>query len=216
MSYVDFVGIVHKSTPRDYVQRVVEHDKAHCAEVAGRFGYDYWDGDRKYGFGGYRYDGRWRAVAEAMVEHYALKPDARILDIDDSDLLVWGNLAYVYSWMDGEDDQALRPAPRRGHRHGRGLMDALDGIDFRNAGKLHDEAFLVLAVEDFKSVRLCERLQLFVVGFEFDDGHFAPKAFVHMQLPGGDDFRSFLDLLDDLLRFVIGEVLQTRVGSRSL
>ena len=81
MSYVDFIGLVHKSTPRDYVQRVVEHDKAHCAEVAGRFGYDYWDGDRKYGFGGYRYDGRWRAVAEAMVEHYALKPDARILDI---------------------------------------------------------------------------------------------------------------------------------------
>ena len=81
MSYVDFVGIVHKSTPRDYVQRVVEHDKAHCAEVAGRFGYDYWDGDRKYGFGGYRYDGRWRAVAEAMVAHYDLEPGARILDI---------------------------------------------------------------------------------------------------------------------------------------
>lgn len=81
MAYVDFVGIVHKSTPRDYVQRVVEHDKAHCAEVAGQFGYDYWDGDRKYGFGGYRYDGRWRPVAEAMVEHYGLKPGARILDI---------------------------------------------------------------------------------------------------------------------------------------
>lgn len=81
MSYVDFVGIVHKSTPRDYVQRVVEHDKAHCAEVAGQFGYDYWDGDRKYGFGGYRYDGRWRAVAEAMIAHYGLRPGARILDI---------------------------------------------------------------------------------------------------------------------------------------
>ena len=28
-----------------------------------------------------RYDGRWRPVAEAMVGHYGLKPDARILDI---------------------------------------------------------------------------------------------------------------------------------------
>jgi tetratricopeptide (TPR) repeat protein len=27
----------------------------------------------------------------------------KALEIDDSDWLVWGNLAYVYSWMDGED-----------------------------------------------------------------------------------------------------------------
>jgi protein-L-isoaspartate(D-aspartate) O-methyltransferase len=81
MAFVDFVGIVHKATQRDYVQRVVEHDKAGCAEVAGRFGKDYWDGDRRYGFGGYYYDGRWRQVAEAMIAHYDLRPGARILDI---------------------------------------------------------------------------------------------------------------------------------------
>lgn len=81
MGYVDFVGPVHTATKRDYVQRVVAHDKAECAEVAGRFGADYWDGERKYGFGGYRYDGRWRPVAEAMVRHYGLTPGARILDV---------------------------------------------------------------------------------------------------------------------------------------
>lgn len=81
MAYVDFVGRLHTATKRDYLQRVVEHDKAACAEVACRFGRDYWDGDRRYGFGGYRYDGRWRGVAEAMVAHYGLKPGARILDI---------------------------------------------------------------------------------------------------------------------------------------
>ncbi len=81
MAYIDFIGRVHTATARDYVQRVVEHDKAECAEVAGRFGRDYWDGDRRYGFGGYRYDGRWRAVAEAMVSHYDLAPGARILDV---------------------------------------------------------------------------------------------------------------------------------------
>ena len=81
MAYQDFVGVLHTATKRDYVQRVVEHDKAECAEVACEFGQDYWDGDRRYGFGGYNYDGRWRVVAEAMVEHYGLKPGARILDI---------------------------------------------------------------------------------------------------------------------------------------
>jgi protein-L-isoaspartate(D-aspartate) O-methyltransferase len=81
MAYVDFIMKLHKSSKRNYLQRVVEHDKAECAEVAVRFGRDYWDGDRKYGYGGYRYDGRWRPVAEGMAEHYSLKPDARILDV---------------------------------------------------------------------------------------------------------------------------------------
>lgn len=81
MAYVDFVGVLHQATSRNYVERVVEHDKAACAEVACRYGAEYWDGDRKYGFGGYTYDGRWRVVAEAMVKHYDLKSDARILDV---------------------------------------------------------------------------------------------------------------------------------------
>ena len=81
MAYVDFIGLVHTSTRRNYLERVVEHDKAECATIAGQFGRDYWDGDRRHGFGGYRYDGRWRKVAEAMVAHYGLKPDARILDV---------------------------------------------------------------------------------------------------------------------------------------
>ena len=32
------------------------------------------DGDRKVGYGGMRYDGRWRVVAENMAQHYGLKP----------------------------------------------------------------------------------------------------------------------------------------------
>lgn len=81
MAYVDFLTTVHTSTKRNYIQRVVEHDKAHCAEIACRFDRDYWDGERHLGYGGYRYDGRWRKVAQAMVDHYGLKPGARILDV---------------------------------------------------------------------------------------------------------------------------------------
>ena len=81
MAYIDFLNTVHTRTPRNYVQRVVEHDKGECAEIARRFDYDYWDGDRRYGYGGYRYDGRWLAVAERLAAHYGLQPGARILDI---------------------------------------------------------------------------------------------------------------------------------------
>jgi len=81
MQEINFLSKYQKATTRDYVQRVVEHDKAECATVAKQWGEDYWDGDRKYGFGGYSYDGRWLPVAREIAEHYELSPGDRILDI---------------------------------------------------------------------------------------------------------------------------------------
>lgn len=81
MAHIDFIQQVHTSTKRDYVGRVTEADKAECAQIAKQFGYDFFDGDRKYGYGGYRYDGRWRSVAEKMAEHYQLKAGQRVLDV---------------------------------------------------------------------------------------------------------------------------------------
>ncbi len=81
MAYMDFLSSVHKATKRDYRQRVLDHDKAECAEIALKFGREYWDGERHIGYGGYRYDGRWRPVAEAIAKHYDLKPGSTILDV---------------------------------------------------------------------------------------------------------------------------------------
>src|SRR5436305_1827778 len=79
--HIDFIGKVHRSTRRDYLARVVEHDKAACAELACKYGRDYWDGERHTGYGGYRYDGRWRPVAEEMASFYRLQPGMRVLDV---------------------------------------------------------------------------------------------------------------------------------------
>lgn len=81
MANIDFLSSVHKKTSRNYVERVVSHDKAECAAVAKRFDRDYWDGERQYGYGGYRYDGRWRPVADEMASHYGLKAGQKILDV---------------------------------------------------------------------------------------------------------------------------------------
>lgn len=81
MAYRDFVNLIHTSTTRDYLARVNEIDKAEVAEVAIEFGKDYWDGSRLTGYGGYTYDGRWRRVADAVVETYGIKPGMRILDV---------------------------------------------------------------------------------------------------------------------------------------
>lgn len=81
MSDVDFISIVHKSTKRDYLGRVNQYPKAKAAELAKKWAHDYWDGDRRICYGGYNYDGRWKAVAQAMVDHYGLKPGDKVLDI---------------------------------------------------------------------------------------------------------------------------------------
>jgi SAM-dependent methyltransferase len=84
MSYIDFMSVVHKSTKRDYLARVndTEYPKPKAAELAKRWDYDYWDGDRRICYGGYRYiEGRWEKVARAMADHYKLKAGDRILDV---------------------------------------------------------------------------------------------------------------------------------------
>lgn len=81
MAYIDFVSELHRATKRNYVERVTKYDKADCAVVAKKYGFDYWDGERQYGYGGYRYDGRWRPVAKKMAEHYNLKPGMKVLDV---------------------------------------------------------------------------------------------------------------------------------------
>ena len=83
-SYQDFMSSVHKKTDRNYLDRVTdsEYPKPKAAELAKAFGKDYWDGDRRICYGGYKYmEGRWEKVARAISEHYQLAPNAKILDI---------------------------------------------------------------------------------------------------------------------------------------
>src|SRR4051812_11502970 len=45
------------------------------------YGEVYFDGPREYGYGGYRYDGRWIPVAQDMIRHFDLTPGDRVLDV---------------------------------------------------------------------------------------------------------------------------------------
>lgn len=81
MAQIDFISALHKKTNRDYLGRVNEFPKAEAATIAKRFDRDYWDGDRKVGYGGMHYDGRWRVVAESMADHYKLRAGDRVLDV---------------------------------------------------------------------------------------------------------------------------------------
>lgn len=43
--------------------------------------YNYFDGTRAQGYGGYKYDGRWKALAIALIKHYNLNNNSKILEI---------------------------------------------------------------------------------------------------------------------------------------
>ena len=78
---LNLVTPLHEATKRDYVARMLD-DKVHCMREARKFEYAYWDGDRRYGYGGYKYvPDRWKPVAEALIKRYGLKPGDRVLDL---------------------------------------------------------------------------------------------------------------------------------------
>jgi SAM-dependent methyltransferase len=80
-SELNLVTSLHTSTKRDYLARMIDN-KVEAMLVAKQYGADYWDGDRRYGYGGYRYiPGRWKAVAEALIHRYKLKSGSKVLDV---------------------------------------------------------------------------------------------------------------------------------------
>ncbi len=67
-------------TKRNIQKRKDGKDPAVVA-ISKQYGEMYFDGPRDYGYGGYRYDGRWVPVARDIVTHFNLKPGMRVLDV---------------------------------------------------------------------------------------------------------------------------------------
>jgi ubiquinone/menaquinone biosynthesis C-methylase UbiE len=78
---MNFVTPLHQATKRDYLARMID-DKVTCMLKAKEYEQDYWDGDRRFGYGGYKYlPGRWKSVAQALITTYGLKAGSRVLDV---------------------------------------------------------------------------------------------------------------------------------------
>lgn len=67
--------------PKRNIQTRAEAKDPAVIAIAKQFGEMYWDGPREYGYGGYRYDGRWRSVARDIIAHYGLKAGMKVLDV---------------------------------------------------------------------------------------------------------------------------------------
>ena len=78
---MNIVTPLHQATARDYLARMVD-EKIHCMKIAQQYGSEYWDGERRYGYGGYRFiPGRWQPVAQSLIDRYQLSESSSILDV---------------------------------------------------------------------------------------------------------------------------------------
>jgi SAM-dependent methyltransferase len=78
---VNIATSLHESSKREYLVRMVD-DKVNCMKIAKQYDKNYWDGDRRYGYGGYNYmPGRWKPVAEILIQKYNLTNTSSVLDV---------------------------------------------------------------------------------------------------------------------------------------
>ena len=71
----------HKKVKRNYLERM-SNNKILCMNTSKKYGYDYWDGNRKFGYGGYRYiEGYQTYLAQKLIKEYKLDKNSKILDI---------------------------------------------------------------------------------------------------------------------------------------
>ncbi|MCE1225280.1 MAG: class I SAM-dependent methyltransferase [Geobacteraceae bacterium] len=76
--HLDFFSRLPKTTRGNRVDKRLKLTVAQV-ETLKQYGKEYFDGET--GYGGYFYDGRWKPVAEEMIEHYKLTESSRVLEV---------------------------------------------------------------------------------------------------------------------------------------
>ena len=77
----NFITTNHKKTKRNYLERM-NNDKIKCMKISKKYARDYWDGDRKYGYGGYKYIKNYhKPIAMKLIKEYKLNNHSKILDV---------------------------------------------------------------------------------------------------------------------------------------
>ena len=77
----NFITKLHTSTKRNYLKRMLDN-KTHCMRIAKKYEKKYWEGNGRYGYGGYKYiPHRWHSVAKKIISQYKLKAGSKILDV---------------------------------------------------------------------------------------------------------------------------------------
>jgi ubiquinone/menaquinone biosynthesis C-methylase UbiE len=68
--------------PQRNLEKRQSEKSPEIVKIARKFGKQFFDGERKFGYGGFSYNPKyWQIVVKDFVEYYKLKPNAKILDV---------------------------------------------------------------------------------------------------------------------------------------
>ena len=71
----------HISSKRNYLKRMLD-EKVKCMKVAKKYDFQYWDGDRRFGYGGFSYIKSWNEkIVKKLYKKYDLSGYKNILDL---------------------------------------------------------------------------------------------------------------------------------------
>lgn len=79
MAQINLLSSIPKSK-RSISQRKEAKTQEHI-NISRIYGKEYFDGSREYGYGGYKYDGRWINVARDIIKHFNLSKGQKVLDV---------------------------------------------------------------------------------------------------------------------------------------
>ena len=80
MRFIKLITKNHNKTNRNYFKRMTKN-KINCIKEAIKFSKNYWDGNRKFGYGGYYYNGRWKGIAKKIIKKYNLSNSSKVIDL---------------------------------------------------------------------------------------------------------------------------------------
>lgn len=81
MKILNLITKNHTKTKRKFIDRMIDN-KIEAMKIARLYEQDYWDGKRRYGYGGYDYiENYWTPVAKKLIKKFKLNNNSKILDI---------------------------------------------------------------------------------------------------------------------------------------
>jgi ubiquinone/menaquinone biosynthesis C-methylase UbiE len=123
----------YPSTKRDLSQALIERtDEVRL--VARKFGKDFFDGERKYGYGGYNYNPRfWTKVVKDFVDYYNLKDGSKILDVG------CGKGFMIYDFLQFNNNFILKGIDISNYAIENSMYEVKDKLEVGNAKDLQFE-----------------------------------------------------------------------------
>jgi ubiquinone/menaquinone biosynthesis C-methylase UbiE len=78
---INLITNTHENNKRNYFDRMF-NSKVRSMKIARKFDKHFWDGKRRYGYGGYKYvRNYWKPLAKKLIKEYKLNNKSSILDI---------------------------------------------------------------------------------------------------------------------------------------